>query len=209
MYLHRNTVYTCSQALPMGTIPNEGGNSAVTDQVRDNVGWMVRERRVALDLSQTELARRLGMKREYLSQIESGKPKWPQKYIPGLARELGISPTALAQAAGKIEHDPTPELVISFVEENFGDLPYDDLNNILLVFTEILLGETEEALSMPVDSPLYRLHRQLTERSMHDGAQFRTSDGSYEVPVGEGVNRRVIRIDLHDGRNGKARRPGK
>lgn len=70
-------------------------------QERDSVGWYIRRARTDLGLSQEELARRIGSKREYVSQIESGSPKWPGKYIDRLAEALDVSVESLEVAAGR------------------------------------------------------------------------------------------------------------
>jgi len=124
----------------------------VTDQLRDNVGWLVRERRVALGMSQEELARRLGMKREYLSQIETGKPKWPQKYIPALSVELAIPEVELALAAGKIKpvqqyKDTVDYLYKSMLSHLKRVGPYSRVS-IAYVFSDMLnhAGEDQDVL---------------------------------------------------------------
>lgn len=89
----------------------------MTTKNRDNVGWFIRSRREEKGLSQTELAKELGMKREYLAQIEAGKPKWPQKYIAKIAEVLDIPEQRLAVAAGKIDSNPTQQWIVDRARE--------------------------------------------------------------------------------------------
>lgn len=52
---------------------------------------MIRERREALNISQAELARRVGIRQPSLHNIEIGKTK-KSRYMPEINRELGIDP---------------------------------------------------------------------------------------------------------------------
>lgn len=53
------------------------------------------------DMSQAELARRIGLSRERVSQIERGEPKWPNvQHFNALARALDVPVTRLLKAAG-------------------------------------------------------------------------------------------------------------
>jgi transcriptional regulator with XRE-family HTH domain len=64
-----------------------------------HVGDVVRAKREALGLSQEAVAVTIpGLGREYLSQIESGRTKWPELYAPELARALGIQLRELVDA---------------------------------------------------------------------------------------------------------------
>lgn len=66
------------------------------------LGRYIKERREELGLTQDELATRIGTSRAYMSQIESGRAKWPQSLIPGLARALNVTQVELAVVAGLI-----------------------------------------------------------------------------------------------------------
>jgi transcriptional regulator with XRE-family HTH domain len=68
----------------------------------ETLASFVQERRTALGLKQGELAAMIGTSPSYMSQIESGKTRWPHQLIPALARALGVSQVRLAVAAGLI-----------------------------------------------------------------------------------------------------------
>ena len=73
------------------------------------LGQVVRSRRLALGLTQHELALRLGSSDMYVTMIERGAKQWPRKYVPALSRELGVSEVDMAIAAGLIS-DPALEV---------------------------------------------------------------------------------------------------
>jgi len=81
--------------LPMGERPASG----------DSLGGLVKRSRLALGLSQAQLADQIGSAREYVSQIESGRAKWPAQYVGALAAALGLRPADLGRAAGRIVRD--------------------------------------------------------------------------------------------------------
>lgn len=66
------------------------------------VGQLLRHEREQRGLSQREFGALIGMSRAYLAQVEGGSPKWPEKYIPAISQELGVSQSELARVAGKI-----------------------------------------------------------------------------------------------------------
>lgn len=68
--------------------------------VESALGNLIRARREELGLTQDDLAARIGTSGAYLSQIETGIKRWPRKYVPALARELGIAEYVMAKAAG-------------------------------------------------------------------------------------------------------------
>jgi len=151
------------------------------EESRANVGWLVKERRKEMGLSQEELARRLGMKREYLSQIESGKPKWPQKYIGDIARELGVSPISLALAAGKIEKPGVDDLV---AREHGEDAPLKAASFIAEAILDIRLQKhyADQCLDYPSIFPLHsvkELHQAIeeTKRKYGISAEIINEDG--------------------------------
>ena len=69
----------------------------------------VRELRAAQGLSQSELARRIGVTPQAIQQLEDGKVRDP-RYIVALAEVLGVAPAALgagaAAPAHPIRHEP-------------------------------------------------------------------------------------------------------
>ena len=105
----------------------------------DAIGAKIKQRRMALGLSQTELAKRLGYaEKSAVSKIESGRVDLPQSKIVKLAAVLGMSPAALmwweegpAQAPAPhnllpIETRPVPLLGnIACGEPIFADTEYE------------------------------------------------------------------------------------
>lgn len=71
-----------------------------------NLGGLIRARRLQLGLTQKELARRAGMPENYVSLVETNARRWPEDYVPGLARALGVSEAVMARAAGLISEVP-------------------------------------------------------------------------------------------------------
>lgn len=60
------------------------------------VGDAIRAKREGLNLSQEQLAKRVGdVTRAYIAQIESGRTKWPAKYVRQIEKALEMSEGAL------------------------------------------------------------------------------------------------------------------
>ncbi|MDP9355972.1 MAG: helix-turn-helix transcriptional regulator [Chloroflexota bacterium] len=68
----------------------------------NGLGDLIRRRREELNLTQEELARRIGSTRPYISQIESGTRKWPRRYVSALAEALDLSEQQMEAAAGRL-----------------------------------------------------------------------------------------------------------
>lgn len=64
---------------------------------RSLAGLRIRERRMALGLTQAELAHRAGISPSYLNLIEKNRRSVAGRVLVGLARELDIAPSALAE----------------------------------------------------------------------------------------------------------------
>jgi len=79
----------------------------------------VRELREALGLSQSALARRIGVTPQAIQQLEDGKVRDP-RYIVALAEVLGVAPSALA---GRREAPPGPVYPIRHEPLGRKDLP--------------------------------------------------------------------------------------
>ena len=60
----------------------------------DTLGLILREARHQHDISQEELARRLGISQRYVSELESGKPGILMSRLFTIMRELDITLTA-------------------------------------------------------------------------------------------------------------------
>lgn len=159
---------------------------------RNYVGWLVKERRQALHLSQEELARRLGMKREYLSQIEAGKPKWPQKYIAAISEALAIPEVVLARAAGKIkpekEFDDTVDYIYRSMMRHLERVgPYSRVS-IAYVFADMLEHAKE-------DQDMLIALREAEERVRETLAEIESSTqiSIHLDDLGNGSNRWTVR----------------
>ncbi len=63
-------------------------------------GSRIRERRLALDIRQAELARRVGISPAYLNLIEHHKRRIGGKLLLDIAAQLGVEPAQLAEGAG-------------------------------------------------------------------------------------------------------------
>src|SRR5687768_12737125 len=53
-------------------------------------GGLVRSRREEMGLTQAELAERIGTTAAYVSQIESGRRRWPERYIVAIVGVLDL-----------------------------------------------------------------------------------------------------------------------
>lgn len=73
------------------------------------LGDRIRQAREQTDISQAELARRIGLSKNAMNAIEAGDTDPRASRIVAIARELGISTDALllgAPATGSREHTP-------------------------------------------------------------------------------------------------------
>lgn len=68
----------------------------------EGLGPFIKRRRAELNMTQQQLALKIGVSQGYLSQIENGSRKWPQKYIHGISRALLVPEPSLAVTAGMI-----------------------------------------------------------------------------------------------------------
>ncbi|HKW78428.1 MAG TPA: helix-turn-helix domain-containing protein [Candidatus Limnocylindria bacterium] len=74
----------------------------------DSLGQLVREQRTRLHLTQSELARRVGVSRSAISELEAGRIEQPRATVfARLATALGLPAAALLAAAGY----PSAEIV--------------------------------------------------------------------------------------------------
>lgn len=79
------------------------------DELAPGFGAFVRERRERIGLSQTELADRVGIRKGYMSQIESGKIGLPNADLRRrLATALRVRHVDLLIAAGELTRDELP-----------------------------------------------------------------------------------------------------
>lgn len=118
----------------------------------EGLGAFIRKRRAELGLSQRRLAKQAGMSASYLSQVEKGATAWPKKYIPALARELGVGDDALAIAAGIIAPFP-PRKTMSFLAHEIGrdylrEAAKDDNNKLIDLAVEFMEADDDKKLMM-------------------------------------------------------------
>lgn len=71
-----------------------------------DIGALVRERRKALKLSQNALARKAGTSREWIVDLEKGKPRVPLSLV---LRTLGALGIAIGTHEEEINHRNTPK----------------------------------------------------------------------------------------------------
>jgi transcriptional regulator with XRE-family HTH domain len=86
------------------------------------VGDLVRERRVALGLTQADLALRAGLRQTYISQVENGEIAMPRGHnLDALGGALGIAREEFYRAAGYFDglpddpddpDEPAPRVVV-------------------------------------------------------------------------------------------------
>lgn len=78
------------------------------------IGERIRERRIQLEMSQDELAKRLGYKsRSSINKIESGDQMLTQSKIAAIAKELQVTPSYIMGW----DDGPEPEPIILSPEE--------------------------------------------------------------------------------------------
>lgn len=77
--------------------------------VSGQIGVLLRERRLVLELSQVELARRVGISQTYLSNMERGRVQLPDVAVRRrLAEELRMSHVEMLVAAGELDAHELP-----------------------------------------------------------------------------------------------------
>lgn len=90
----------------------------MTNQARQRLAALVRSRREAMKLTQSELAERIGCSREQITAIEAGRVQLPSPEIAkGLERELGISEQDILRTAGYLTPEEKPSGAPSAEEE--------------------------------------------------------------------------------------------
>lgn len=68
------------------------------------IGPWIRERRLALGMTQVDLAKRVGLDQSTISAIEIGRTKWPMADVRrALARALGVTDLQLLVGAGEVD----------------------------------------------------------------------------------------------------------
>lgn len=76
-----------------------------SDQVYELIGRLVRARRTKLELTQEDLAQRVGLKRTSITNIEKGRQKIQVHTLFELATALEVDPSALVPSFKTLEPD--------------------------------------------------------------------------------------------------------
>lgn len=83
----------------------------------------IRQIRAELDITQEQLAERVGCTAGYISRIENGQRRLHGEYIGAIAKALGVAPGELFESAGgsadeeyaNLKRDLTPEQLHNFL----------------------------------------------------------------------------------------------
>jgi phage repressor protein C with HTH and peptisase S24 domain len=89
--------------------------------MKKGTGDMIRERREALQISQADLARMVGIKQPSLHNIEIGKTKH-SRYLPEIAEALGLDPHSLRSSRLNAIGNPI-NMQSKFQKQNAQDFP--------------------------------------------------------------------------------------
>jgi transcriptional regulator with XRE-family HTH domain len=71
-------------------------------QLFETIGQRLRERRLAIDVKQADLAKRLGLSRSSLANIEAGRQRIPLYTLYRICVELDIDVTALLPSLDEV-----------------------------------------------------------------------------------------------------------
>ena len=105
------------------------------------MGERVKELRKALGLSGEKFGEKIGLKRNSLSQIETGKNNLSEQNILAICREFNVNEEWLRTGSGEMFKDMTlDEEIISFV----GDIQWDASNTFNKRFISAIAKLNEE-----------------------------------------------------------------
>lgn len=105
------------------------------------MGERVKELRKALGLSGEKFGEKIGLKRNSLSQIETGKNNLSEQNILAICREFNVNEEWLRTGSGEMFKDMTlDEEIISFV----GDIQWDASNTFKKRFISAIAKLNEE-----------------------------------------------------------------
>lgn len=105
------------------------------------MGERVKELRKALGLSGEKFGEKIGLKRNSLSQIETGKNNLSEQNILAICREFNVNEEWLRTGTGEMFKDMTlDEEIISFV----GDIQWDASNTFKKRFISAIAKLNEE-----------------------------------------------------------------
>lgn len=105
------------------------------------MGERVKELRKALGLSGEKFGEKIGLKRNSLSQIETGKNNLSEQNILAICREFNVNEKWLRTGSGEMFKDMTlDEEIISFI----GDIQWDASNTFKKRFISAIAKLNEE-----------------------------------------------------------------
>ena len=105
------------------------------------MGERVKELRKALGLSGEKFGEKIGLKRNSLSQIETGKNNLSEQNILAICREFNVNEEWLRTGSGEMFKDMTlDEEIISFI----GDIQWDASNTFKKRFISAIAKLNEE-----------------------------------------------------------------
>lgn len=105
------------------------------------MGERVKELRKALGLSGEKFGEKIGLKRNSLSQIETGKNNLSEQNILAICREFNVNEEWLRTGSGEMFKDMTlDEEIISFI----GDIQWDASNTFKKKFISAIAKLNEE-----------------------------------------------------------------
>jgi hypothetical protein len=105
------------------------------------MGERVKELRKALGLSGEKFGEKIGLKRNSLSQIETGKNNLSEQNILAICREFNVNEEWLRTGSGEMFKDMTlDEEIISFI----GDIQWDASNTFKKKFISAIAKLSEE-----------------------------------------------------------------
>jgi len=105
------------------------------------MGERVKELRKALGLSGEKFGEKIGLKRNSLSQIETGKNNLSEQNILAICREFNVNEEWLRSGTGEMFKDMTlDEEIISFI----GDIQWDASNTFKKRFISAIAKLNEE-----------------------------------------------------------------
>lgn len=156
----------------------------------EDLGAFIKTRRTELGLSQRKLAMRVGVSPSYLSQIEKGTRKWPQKYIGAIARELQVSEGDLALVSGVISDDEYIDRSIARLDERVSKLSAREFdlftmvsNQLRLDMDDIGLKSSDDAMSTGRKKAAIQAIRAIEEQTGVTLESLRAPIGGYLIPT--------------------------
>lgn len=103
--------------------------------IQEKIGLRIKNLRISLDYSQTELAHMVGYKdKTSIAKIEAGKIDLPQSKIIALANALQTTPTYLIDDTEPFEQEVKPQidtLAAHFEGQNFTDDELEEIMNFV------------------------------------------------------------------------------